>query len=469
MTKEKSSIIWRLFSSVKLTIVLLIILAVTSIFGTVIPQNESALDFIQRINPGMARFFDSLQLFDMYHSTWFRLIIFILAVNLIVCSLNRLPVTLKLFRMVPRPDRSRPFKDISQDRQISVERYFQGVESNVSDIMKNRYGKIEIKKNTEGTFFYGEKGKYSLFGVYIVHLSVLFILIGAIIGSSLGFKGYVEIPDGEQTNIIFLRGGKEGHQHKDLGFSVRCDKSFIDHYEDGTTKEYRSELSFIENTETVKKGDILVNHPMSFKGIRFYLSNYSVISGDMVRIRLFNSESNESSSLEIKKGEIIPLSKDGAQFRVTNVDNNLKGMMGPAIFVSIKTDEGEMGFWILKNIDILKKRFPEEMFKSPRLNPSSFSPYTFHLDGIQTRYKVAMQVNKDPGVPFVWTGFVLIMVGLIMTFFTSHKRIWVRVLKEEKGGVIHVAGKTNKNPVGLENELDHLLQKLKYVLNSEGK
>lgn len=469
MTKEKSNIIWSFFSSVKLTIALLIILAVTSIFGTVIPQNESALEFIQRINPGLVRFFDSLQLFDMYHSTWFRLIIFLLAINLTVCSINRLPVTLKLFRMVPRPDRSKPFKDIPQNRQILVQSEFGGIEKNVSTILKDRYGKIETKKSNEGSFFYGEKGKYSLFGVYIVHLSVLFILVGAIIGSSLGFKGYVEIPEGEQTDTVFLRGGKSGHEHKELGFSVRCESFFLDYYENGTPKEYRSGLIFIENNKTVKEGDILVNHPISYKGIRFYQSSYGVIPGDIVRLKISDSRTNEIKMLDIKKGDTVSFSEDRAQFKVINVEDNLRGMMGPAVFISIKSAEAETGFWVFKNIDMLKKRFPEEMFKSPRLNPSSFRPFTFYLESIQTKYKTGLQVNKDPGVPFVWIGFVLIMVGLIMTFFTSHKRIWVRVLKEEKGGVIHVAGNTNKNPVGMENELDHLLQKLKYALNSEGK
>ena len=89
--RVQSFSLWSAFSSIKLTLFLLIILAFTSIFGTVIPQQEGALELAEKLSPGLVRFLSSLQLFDMYHSLWFRLIIGALAVNLIVCSLDRPP------------------------------------------------------------------------------------------------------------------------------------------------------------------------------------------------------------------------------------------------------------------------------------------------------------------------------------------------------------------------------------------
>jgi len=67
------------FTSVKLTLGLLIVLAVTSIFGTVIPQQEGAMELAEELSPGLVSLLSSLQLFDMYHSLWFRLIIGTLA------------------------------------------------------------------------------------------------------------------------------------------------------------------------------------------------------------------------------------------------------------------------------------------------------------------------------------------------------------------------------------------------------
>jgi cytochrome c biogenesis protein len=104
------------------------------------------------------------------------------------------------------------------------------------------------------------------------------------------------------------------------------------------------------------------------------------------------------------------------------------------------------------------------MLKSPRLNPSAFKPYTFSLGGIERKYYTGLQISKDPGVPFVWTGFVLIVFGLFVTFFSSHRRVWVRVVTKGDNVEISIAGQTNKNLVGLERDLDHLTEKIRGFL-----
>ena len=95
-TTDKSNKIWKFFSSVKLTFFLLIILAIASILGTVIPQRgQGAMEFARNLSPEMFRFMSSLNLFDMYHSLWFRLILVCLTLNLIVCSIDRFPTAWK--------------------------------------------------------------------------------------------------------------------------------------------------------------------------------------------------------------------------------------------------------------------------------------------------------------------------------------------------------------------------------------
>ena len=46
MTEKRPNPLWDILRSVKLTIILLVLLAITSIFGTIIPQQEEALRFI---------------------------------------------------------------------------------------------------------------------------------------------------------------------------------------------------------------------------------------------------------------------------------------------------------------------------------------------------------------------------------------------------------------------------------------
>ena len=463
---KKSDILWDIFSSVKLTLALLIILAVTSIAGTIIPQREGAMELAQRLSPGLIEFFNSLQLFDMYHSFWFRVIIALLSLNLIVCSLKRFQVTLKLFQALPRPDRSKPFENLPPQRSFQVGGEIQEISGRVADFMRGQYKKIEEKDTKKGHFFYGSKGRYSLFGVYVVHLSVLTILMGAIIGSLLGFEAYVNIVEGESTDTVMLRKSRT-HAHEKLGFSVLCEKFTVSFYDTGTPKEFRSELSFMDGERVLKKGSLLVNHPMTFRGITFYQSNYGIIPGDKVRLKISRSQ-GEPETLDVKKGHPLPLPHHEGKFEVLEVHGNLRGMMGPAALISIKPKQGEeVRFWVFRDLESLRQKFPKAMFQSPILNPSAFKPYTFYLDEIQSKYYTGLQVNKDPGVPLVWMGFFMIVLGLFITFFTSHRRVWVRVARDKEKIRVSVSGKANKNPVGMERELDHLVHKLDDLLITE--
>ena len=85
------SIIYDLFRSMKLTISLLILLALLSIIGTLITQNASRLEYVQRYGIGLYEVLNFFNLFDMYHSWWFSAVLLLLVINLIACSVQRLP------------------------------------------------------------------------------------------------------------------------------------------------------------------------------------------------------------------------------------------------------------------------------------------------------------------------------------------------------------------------------------------
>jgi cytochrome c biogenesis protein len=58
--------------------------------------------------------------------------------------------------------------------------------------------------------------------------------------------------------------------------------------------------------------------------------------------------------------------------------------------------------------------------------------------------------------------------GLFVTFFMSHKKMWVRVLGQGTGAKIEVAGTTNKNPVGLQKDLRHLMTNIQNEFHKKG-
>ena len=465
--KKGANTVWNIFSSVKLTISLLIILALVSIIGTLIPQGQGAVEFAHNLSPGTLRFFSSLNLFDMYHSVWFRILIATLALNLMVCSIDRFSGTWKRFTARPRPDRSKPFEDLPPDLTFRAESSLNEAGDRVGRFLGSRFKRTRSAESKDRVSFYGDKGRFSHFGVYLVHLSVLFMLAGSLVGSFLGFEAFVNIAEGERIGKVAL---KKGGISMDLGFEVLCDRFFVEFYDNGAPKEYRSDLRFFFDGKEVKKASTRVNHPVQFRGVTFYQSSYGTIPVNTVLLKIARKASErKETSVTAEIGKKIALPGEEGHFQVLDIKVDLKGILGPAALISVLPENGkEVRFWLFLDQEKLKDRFPPQMLKSPMLNPSAFAPYTFFLKELKMRYYTGLQVNRDPGVSVVWIGCFLMIIGFIVAFFTSHRRVWIRVLKTKKGVRISVAGTASKNPVGLERELRQLTSNLKNQFDKKG-
>ncbi|MBS3732172.1 MAG: cytochrome c biogenesis protein ResB, partial [Desulfobacterales bacterium] len=188
--------IWRFFASVRLSVVLLLSLAVTSVFGTVIPQNADPAVYERKFGPVFYPVLDALNLFDMYHSWWFRLLLCLLIANLVVCSIQRLSSTWKvIFPKTPKyqPERFRksggrlewPVQAASPENLKSIyEPYMRKHFTNI---------RVEPRESGGGFLIFGEKGRWTRLGVYGVHFSVLLLMLGGLIGSIFGYEGYMNV------------------------------------------------------------------------------------------------------------------------------------------------------------------------------------------------------------------------------------------------------------------------------------
>jgi len=461
-SKSRSNIFWDFFASVRLAITLLIVLAIASILGTLIPQQQGAAQFASRLSPGMFRVFNALDLFDMYHSIWFRVLLGCMTLNLVVCSLDRFPATWKRFTARPEPDRTRPFDGLPREQSCPADEAPEQAADRVGRLLQSRYRKMREKEVGGNRFFYAEKGGFSHFGVYFVHLSVLLILVGGLVGSFFGIEAYVNILEGEQTDTVMLR---EGMHPLKLDFHVRCDRFAVDFYETGAPREFRSDLTFLVKGKESKKIGLLVNHPVEFMGFTFYQSSYGAAPGKTVDLRI-SGPGGSVTAMKVETGKAVDLPGGEGTFRVVDARGDIMNM-GSAVLISVQpanTNE-TVDFWVFKDGEQALSRLPGPMRQSRKFNPAAFKPYTFFLDDLETRYYTGLQVNRDPGVPVVWVGCFLMVVGLFFTFFTSHRRVWVRVLGTGTGTRIDVAGMASKNPVGLERELQHLVRDIRRTYN----
>ena len=77
------------------------------------------------------------------------------------------------------------------------------------------------------------------------------------------------------------------------------------------------------------------------------------------------------------------------------------------------------------------------------------------------RYYSGLQIVKDPGVWVVYTGFIAMIVGILITFFMSHQQVCIDISSTGGGkSQIRVVGKANKNQLGMERTVENLARTL---------
>ncbi|MFH1075751.1 MAG: cytochrome c biogenesis protein ResB [Pseudomonadota bacterium] len=144
------------FSSVKLSVVLLIVLACTSILGTLIPQNDMPAFYMQKYGEVFSRLFDILGLMDMYHSWWYRLLLALLSVNLVFCSVKRFPAVWKMVSKRGAFDKKR-FDSIRQKETFSHPLLPENIKPLYETYFSKKFGAYVAENTDKGFVLFTEK------------------------------------------------------------------------------------------------------------------------------------------------------------------------------------------------------------------------------------------------------------------------------------------------------------------------
>lgn len=454
MAETKKSLIdstWDFLCSLKLAIILVLLLALTSIIGTIILQNGSAADYIREYGQANYELFKKLQFIDMYHSTWFIGILALFSVNLICCSIKNFPRVWKFIKEPTLVASSGIFKGSANRAEFSCKGSKQQVAEQISTLLKKEFAKTTLTEQDEKLYLFTQKGIYSRFGAYITHLSILIIMAGAVIGNVWGYKAYVNIVEGTSVDQVRSRNGTGPI---DLGFTVRCDNFDVSYYPNSNRpKDYTSDLVILENGKEILHKQIEVNDPLTYKGIKFYQSSYGSAGNAFFKVKVTENSTGKAVELKAHQGKQVQLPGDYA-FAVTNFTTSDRNF-GPAIQLYVNTPDGKHGapFVVWQN--------------HPQLDVKRGGIFSFELLSYDEPHYTGLQVAKDPGVNIVWAGCFLIVFGSLTAFFFSHKRIWVCVEDDGKKTKVRIAGNAHRNQPGFSLAFDDLQQQIEAIAKNE--
>jgi cytochrome c biogenesis protein len=472
MTEKKNrnvfDILWEILASVKTAVVIFALISLTSIVGTIIEQQADPEKNIKVLSTmfglsheaghSVLSVLDKLGFTDMYHSWWFLMFLLLFAANLIICSLDRLPRIWKLVREQIHPVPVDYIEKMSIKNSVALKGKPVGTKEKIVSAMSSIGFKPAESAEGQTVQFYAEHGNYSRLGVYIVHLSILIILAGAILGIFFGYNAFLNLPEGETSSVAYKDRGVE----VPLGFELRCDNFEVEYYPNSEMpKAYKSWLVVLKNGQEVMKKSIVVNDPLTFEGVTFYQSSFGTHPdgfGRGVIILKAASKDGKTEQFNLKIGGRFSIPGTAVEGQVRDFspalsfDQNGRAftfaeqMVNPAIYVDF-FDNGVQKYsgWLLK-------RSPNT-WNLPDGNRVEF----LDLWGVQY---TGMQVRKDPGVSIVYLGCIIMAIGLYMAFFMSHRRIWVSLIEEKSGVKVIVGASANRNRTTLERKVEKLVSML---------
>jgi cytochrome c biogenesis protein len=440
--------IWMFFCSVKLTVYILVLLAVTSIIGTVVLQNGSPQQYIDLYGKGIYNLIQVFKINDMYHAWWFLLLLLLLCINITVCSVERLSLVWKtVFPKQTRFNADR-FLRSRTNQTVAVGLPADKVVASCEDWLSRQAGPVIRQTDENTTLLYAEKGRWTRLGVFVVHASVLLLLAGALAGSVFGFKASVRIDEGGQTGRVFEA---KTRNPIDLDFIIRCNEFEVKFYDTGAPEEFRSSLTIIENGQESFTTDIRVNHPLRYKGINIFQSSYGAATPAAAVMTIIDNRSGQETTRAVRIGETISLPDDQGTFLLQGFMPHFEFRghnLGETFFGRVDLAE-ETGFQVGLPV------------KFPTFDKMRKGRFTFVVTDFERRYYTGLQVTKDPGVWYVYAGFVLMILGCWVTFFMAHHKLFLAVQPVGDGRTnIVLSGKTNRSARNMNQKLTILAARL---------
>lgn len=422
-------------ADLRLAIVLLLAIAVFSISGTVIEQGQSVA-FYQANYPEDPALFGFLSwkvllilgLDHVYHTWWFLSILILFGTSLTACTFTRQFPALKVARIWKFYDEPKQFEKLALSAEL---------ETNSLEFLEQCLQQRRYLVFREGDKLYARKGLVGKIGPIIVHASMLMILGGSVWGSMTGFMAQEMVPSGETfhiQNIVDAGPWAEPQIPKD--WSVKVNRFWIDYTPDGNIDQFYSDLSVLDREGTeVDRQTIYVNKPLKYQGVTLYQADWSIAA---VRVRV-----NNSPILQLPMTEL----NTNGQGRIWGTWIPTKPDLSAGVSLIAKDLQGTL---IIYGAD-------GKLLTTIRAGMATeVNGVTLTIDEVVG--STGLQIKADPGIPFVYTGFALLMLSVMMSY-VSHSQIWAL----QKGDRLYVGGKTNRAQVLFEREVVEILDRLEAV------
>lgn len=438
--------LWKFLTSIRLAIVLIALIALVGLIGTFFPQADKtrSVDYIERYGVQGYQWIQTLQLDQIFSSTYFIFVMSLFFLNMLACTLKRLKASYRYARLPQALKQPQAFANMPLHATMELQ-------DEDDEVVERALRRRRYRVRRQGDQILAEKWRFERFGIDVFHVGILVLLVGGLLTATLGYRVFQVAHAGE----VFSPSNRD--------FQVRVDKFWSENYaQTERVMDWHTSLTVLEAGQEVKSQTIEVNAPLYYQGIRFYQSSFGQDweSAALVKIRVedrngvslgeYQAKVDEAfevahANLRVKIGAFLPdfaLTENQVAYSRTQRLNN------PAVYLQVFDLDGTLVHrtWALSQLPQLQDLLSE-------------AAYRFYLIGMTAPEFTGIQVNYDPGLEVAFIGFMLMIVGILVHLYFKHRQIWVHVDRE--GGRLLLGGRARHASRGFELEFNRLVEQLK--------
>ncbi|MEZ5336685.1 MAG: cytochrome c biogenesis protein ResB [bacterium] len=488
--------LWKWLNSLPIAIYVMLLLALLNALGTILPQEHLVggmsnlpidQQYIQKYGQQRWEIIRLLGLHHIYFTPLFFLSLVWLCVSATVCNITRYKRTMREWK-TPAVKRGPGFYRADR-RGIEFDVEPDADAAGVASLLREQGFRVHEETDDKGArCIYGDRGFMQRWAMVVLHVAVLVLLFGGIYGSIFGNKGNVRMADGEKKTLTLdIAAGKHplvkwflddlpkrNYELSQDTFRIdygrklilptvlQNDEEFSPEFQEYShyfVKDYVSTLTAERNGTTVSS-EVIVNHPLVIDKLMLFQSGYEqngflsmsrdgevteeLVPADMwLCIVTDTSGAPALARAEDNRGQtdkvfLLEKVKAGDLY----IDNKLDRHLGPMTVAHVQnmmTNEledvmldTEQGFTVSVNGRNVQVRLSERI--------QNFSIFSY---------------KRDPGMPVLYLGWILMIVGIGAALYIPFHKVHVRVERNE--AMLLVSGVRGGGLKGLKKRIHAIL------------
>ena len=481
---------WRQLTSMRTALILLFLLAVASVPGSLLPQQNLSPSKVREYfteHPTLAPWLSRFGFFEVFSSPWYAAIYLLLFISLIGCLVPRIAVYLRSVRAQP-PKSPRNLSRFDEHGAAQTDREASEVLADAHRLLRSRHWRVVRREDAQGETLSAEKGYLQEAGNLLFHLSLLGLLIALAVGKLNGYEASRIAMEGEEfcnTQMSYDSfGGGAFVDGEDLAPLCIELQSFDTVYDaDLTPAQFLSDVEYTTDVGAATEQAVIeTNDPLRTDGVRAYVTGHGYapvftitlpdgtvrqeqapfLPSDQVNfgsegaLKIDTGDPENSLAME---GFLAPTAHDSGDGIIVSTDPRL---LNPMVALFVYQGYTALDTGVPQSVYTLDQEAIEDglLTKVESVNLKPGESVTLP-DGTAITFDTviewaAFQVSHDPAQGWVLVFATVALAGLMTTLFLRRRRLWVRVVDDGDVRRVEVGGLAHSGHQAFTEEFDDL-------------